>query len=136
MNMPPRLGRNTINVLQAWKELTDKNITIICRNPSLRNFTENEKVDVFSELMISILSTMASFEKSLIKERQIEGIRIRQAKGLYYGRSVNTKATPEKFLNKPKIKKILAKIEDGYTHQEISKNLNCSYGTIAKAVFL
>jgi DNA invertase Pin-like site-specific DNA recombinase len=36
--------------------------------------------------MMGILSTMGEFEKSLIKERQLEGIKIRKQKGLYGGR--------------------------------------------------
>ncbi len=51
-----RLGRSTLDVLHVWKELTDMGITVVCRNPSLRNLQDDGKVDMFSELMISILS--------------------------------------------------------------------------------
>ena len=131
-----RLGRSTLNVLGVWKQLTELGITVICRNPSLKNFDEQGKPDKVSEMILTILATMSTFEKQLIRERQMEGIAVRKAKNLYTGRSVNTKDTPEKFLNKPKIKKILAKLEDGYTHAEITKILGCSYSTIRKAVFI
>ena len=72
----------------------------------------------------------------MIRERQLEGIAIRKAKKLYNGRPINTKETPEKFLSKPKIKKILSKIEDGYSHQDIVKIVGCSYSTIGKAIKL
>jgi len=52
----------------VWSDLTQKDITIVCRNPSIRNLTENGKVDKFSQLMMGILSTMGEFEKSVIKE--------------------------------------------------------------------
>ena len=68
-----RLGRNTIDVLSTWKELTEKGIRIICKNPSLQNIDENGKEDKFSELMISILSTLSKFERDQIRERQMEG---------------------------------------------------------------
>lgn len=129
-----RLGRSTLDVLKVWDDLTKLGITVICRNPSLRNLTEDGKPDHFSDLMISILSTMARFEKELIKERQMEGIRIRQAKGLYTGRAINTKESVEKFLSKPKTKKIIQYLKDGYTHAEIVKILNCSYSTIGKVM--
>lgn len=128
-----RLGRNTINVLQVWKELTDKGIVIECRNPNLRNFDENGKPDIFSELMISILSTMASFEKQMIKERQMEGIRVAKAKGgVYAGRAINTKESKEHFLSKPKTLKIAEYLSSGYTHNEIVKIMGCSFSTVQK----
>ncbi len=129
-----RLGRSTLDVLNVWKELTERGIVINCRNPHLRNFNERGEPDMFSELMISILSTMATFEKNMIKELQMEGIKIAKAKGVYVGRSVNTKESPEKFLDKPKNKKIVEYLSSGYTQQEISKILNCSFSTINKVI--
>lgn len=128
-----RLGRCLMSTLEVWNELTRKNIVIVCRNPNIRNIDENGKVDVFSELMMSILSTMSSFEKSLIKERQMEGIRLRKEKGLYSGRRIGTIDTDERFLSKPKSKKILEYINKGsYTYDEIRKILGCSLNTISK----
>ncbi len=127
-----RLGRNTIDVLSTWKDLTEKGIRIICKNPSLQNIDENGKVDKFSELMISILSTLSKFERDQIRERQMEGIRIRKEKGLYRGRRINTRDTPTKLLKKPKSKKILEYIDKGYTYDEISKIVPCSRTTIVK----
>jgi len=69
-----RLGRNTLSVLQLWKELTELDIRLVCRNPNFQNLNEDGKTDMFSELMISILSTMSDFERKMIRERQREGI--------------------------------------------------------------
>ena len=128
-----RLGRNLISTLEVWNELTQKGIVIVCRNPNIRNFDMNGKVDMFSELMMSILSTMSVFEKNLIKERQMEGIRVRKAKGLYGGRKIGSIDTSERFLNKPKNKKIIEYLEKGtHTYVEISRILRCSMTTIIK----
>jgi DNA invertase Pin-like site-specific DNA recombinase len=128
-----RLGRNLISTLEVWNELTQKGIVIVCRNPNIRNFDMNGKVDMFSELMMSILSTMSVFEKNLIKERQMEGIRVRKAKGLYGGRKIGSLDTSERFLNKPKNKKIIDYLEKGtHTYLEISRILRCSMTTIIK----
>ena len=128
-----RLGRNLISTLEVWNELTQKGIIIVCRNPNIRNFDVNGKVDMFSELMMSILSTMSVFEKNLIKERQMEGIRVRKAKGLYGGRKIGSVDTADRFLNKPKNKKIIEYLEKGtHTYLEISKILSCSMTTIIK----
>ena len=128
-----RLGRNTLDVLSVWKELTDKKVTLVCRNPSIRNINDEGKEDKFSHLMMSILSTMADFERSLIRERQIEGIQLRKAQGLYQGRQIGTKESTHRFLNKSKNKRIQDYLEkDTYTYQEICKILNCSPSTIKK----
>ena len=127
-----RLGRNTIDVLTTWKELTEKGIRIVCKNPSIQNIDENNEEDPFSSLLLGILSSLSLYEKSIQRERQIEGIRIRKEKGLYRGRRINTRDTPTKLLKKPKSKKILEYIDKGYTYDEISKIVPCSRTTIVK----
>lgn len=127
-----RLGRDTLSVLNVWKELTEKGIRIVCRNPNFQNLNEEGKTDVFSELMISILSTMSDFERKMIRERQREGIEKSKIEGKYRGRQVGTKESIEKFLSKPKTKMIIKDLENGYTTQEISFRCRCSFSTIDK----
>ena len=127
-----RLGRSTLDLLSVWVDLTQKGITIVCRNPNIRNIDENGKVDKFSELMMSIISTMSQFERSLIRERQMEGIRIRKEKGLYSGRRIGTTDTPERLLQKERSQLILKYIEKGYPVREIAKIASCSKTTITK----
>ena len=127
-----RLGRDTISVLQLWKDLTQKGIRLVCRNPNFQNLNDEGKTDMFSELMISILSTMSDFERKMIRERQREGIERSKLEGKYRGRQVGTSESIEKFLNKPKTKMIIKDIENGYTTQEISFRCRCSYSTINK----
>ena len=128
-----RIGRNTLDVLTIWEDLTKRGIIIECKNPNFRNINEDGTVDKFSELMLSILSTMSSFEKSLIRERQMEGIKIRKEKGLYSGRRIGTVDTKERFLSKPKNKQIIDYLKrDSYSYHEIGKILGCSTTTITK----
>jgi len=128
-----RLGRSTLDVISVWKELTEKGILITCQNPNIRNFNDEGKIDMFSELLMGIMSIMSSFEKSLIKERQMEGIRIRKEKKLYSGRQISTKDTRDRFLQKSKNKKIIEYLNKGtYSYIEIGKILNCSTTTITK----
>ena len=128
-----RIGRNTLDVLSVWTDLTQRGIVIECKNPTLRNINEDGTVDKFSELMLSILSTMSQFEKSLIRERQLEGIKIRKEKGLYGGRRIGTVDTKERFLSKPKNKQIIDYLKRGtYSYEEIGKIIGCSTTTITK----
>ena len=128
-----RLGRNTLDVLSVWEELTSKGIIIVCKNPNIMNISEDGKVDKFSELLMSILSMMSSFERGLIRERQMEGIRIRKEKNLYMGRRVGTVDSPERLLKKDKSKRILEYLSKGtHSYAEISKIIGCSPTTIVK----
>ena len=127
-----RLGRDTLSVLHLWKELTELDIRLVCRNPNFQNLNEDGKTDMFSELMISILSTMSDFERKMIRERQREGIEKSKLEGKYRGRMVGTKESVEKFLSKPKTKMIIKDLENGYTTKEISYRCRCSYSTIDK----
>ena len=130
-----RLGRNLVSVLSTWRELTEKGITIVCRNPNIRNFDDNGNPDKFSELLLSILGSMYSFERSMILQRQKEGISIARIKNpqAYCGRRINTQDTPERHLKKDKSKKILDYLSKGtHSYSEIAKILNCSPVTITK----
>jgi len=129
-----RLSRGGIlSVLSIWEELTNKNIVIVCKNPNIRNIDENGKMDKFSELLLSFLSIVGSYEKSMIKERQMAGIRIRKEKQLYTGRRVGTVDSPERLLKKDKSKKIIDYLSKGtYSYTEISKIVGCSPTTIVK----
>jgi len=127
-----RMGRDTISVLSVWKELTELGVRIVCRNPNFQNLNEKGETDMFSELMISILSTMSDFERKMIRERQMEGIKIRKEKGLYKGRQIGTTITPMKFLTKEKPQKIMKDIDNGYSVREIMEMRKCSPSLVQK----
>ncbi len=128
-----RIGRNTLDVLSIWSDLTQRGIVIECKNPNIRNINDDGKVDKFSELMLSILSTMSQFEKSLIRERQLEGIKVRKEKGLYGGRRIGTVDSVHSFLKKKRSQDILNYLSKGtYSYSEISKILSVSTTTITK----
>ena len=127
-----RLGRDTLSVLSVWKELTEKGVRVVCRNPNFQNLNENGERDYFSELLLNILSTMSSFEKSMIKSRQMEGIRITQKTNpeKYSGRKQNTKESTLKFLTKHT--KVVEYLEKGMKGVEVSKLCDVSLNTITK----
>lgn len=130
-----RLGRNTIDVLSTWKELTDKGVTVVCRNPNIRNFDDNGNPDKFSELLLSICSVMYSFEKETIKIRQLEGIRVKKMTNpeVYIGRRIGTTYTSEQFLSRKRSIEVLNYLnKKTHTYKEISKILGISETTISK----
>ncbi len=132
LNSIDRLGRDTLSVLQTWKDFTEKGIRVVCSNPNFQKINEVGQTDIFSELMLSILSVMADFEKRLSKERQREGIAKAKLESKYRGRVVGTAEPIEKFLSKPKAKMIIKDFDNGNSTQEIANRCRCSCSTIQK----
>jgi DNA invertase Pin-like site-specific DNA recombinase len=127
-----RLGRSTVDVLKVWQELTELGIKVVCRNPNLTNFKSDGSQDEVSQMIISILSIMANFERQMILERQREGIFLAKARGVYRGRKVGTTESKITFLGKPRNQKILSYLIKGYKYEEICKIIGCSFSTINK----
>lgn len=84
-----RLGRNTVDLCQMVKALTDRGVVVEFHKEGLR-FTG--EADRFSQLQFTILAAVAQFERSLILERQREGIQIAKVAGRYKGGQFKLKA--------------------------------------------
>lgn len=78
-----RLARNLDDLRKIVKELTTRGVTLTFIK---ENLTFGETNSPMSNLLLSVMGAFAEFERSLIRERQREGIQIAKAKGLYKGR--------------------------------------------------
>lgn len=79
-----RLARNVEDMLRLVREMNDKGVSIQFVKEN-RSFTAGND-DPRTTLMFTMLSAFAQFERSLIKERQREGIALAKVKGVYKGR--------------------------------------------------
>ena len=78
-----RLGRNMLDLLQTIKTLNDRGVAV----QFIKEHLTFSGVDSpMSKLQLGILAAVAEFERSLIRERQREGIAIAKKKGVYKGR--------------------------------------------------
>lgn len=78
-----RLSRNLDDLRKTVKELTGRGIKVQFVKENLI-FTGDD--NPMSVLLLSVMGAFAEFERSLIKERQLEGIAIAKRKGVYKGR--------------------------------------------------
>ena len=78
-----RLARNLDDLRAMVKNLTSKGVTVHFQKENL-TFTGND--NPMAKLMLSVMGAFAEFERSLLKERQREGIEIAKKKGLFKGR--------------------------------------------------
>ena len=78
-----RLARNVDDLRGIVKGLTGRGIVVRFHKEGL-TFTGDDSP--MSNLLLTMLGAVAEFERSLIRERQREGIAIAKAKGVYKGR--------------------------------------------------
>lgn len=79
-----RLARNVEDMLRLVRELNEKGVSVQFVKENMTFIAGSD--DPRASLMFTMLSAFAQFERSLIKERQREGIAIAKAKGKYKGR--------------------------------------------------
>ncbi len=77
-----RLARNVEDMLRLVREMNDRGISVEFVKENM-SFTAGSD-DPRSILMFTMLSAFAQFERSLIRERQREGIALAKAKGTVY----------------------------------------------------
>lgn len=82
--------------------------------------------DPLSQLMLHMLAAFAEFERSLIRERQAEGIRIAKAEGKYRGRA--KKLTPTQM---DEIQQLLS---HGVPKAEIARRYGVNRATLYRAL--
>jgi DNA invertase Pin-like site-specific DNA recombinase len=78
-----RLARNLVDLRQIVAELTSKGCAVQFIKESL-TFTGDDSA--MNMLLLSMLGAVAEFERSMIHERQAEGIAVAKLKGAYKGR--------------------------------------------------
>jgi len=116
-----RMARNTENLLTLVKELTDKGVKLIFHKESL-TFTGED--NPMQQLMLTMLGGIYQFERSMMLERQREGIALAKQKGKYNGKPVN--------------QDLHVKIKDlssqGINKMQIANTLGCSRTTVYNAL--
>ncbi len=75
-----RLARNLKDLLNIIEILENKGVTFVSCKEALDTATPSGK------LMLSMLGALYEFERSIIRERQAEGIKIAKQQGKYLGR--------------------------------------------------
>jgi DNA invertase Pin-like site-specific DNA recombinase len=83
MEAMDRLARNLDDLRAIVKQLTEAGVAIQFVKEAMTFTGEDSPM---SKLMLSVMGAFAEFERSLIRERQREGIAIAKTKGVYAGR--------------------------------------------------
>jgi DNA invertase Pin-like site-specific DNA recombinase len=127
-----RLGRDLRDILNTIHFFTSKHIPIHFLSQGLVTLDEHGKENPISRLIISILGIVGEMERSQIRERQLEGIRLAKLKGVYKGRVKGSREDVGAFLSKKSNKEALAYLKKGYKAVEVAKLTGLHLNTITK----
>lgn len=111
-----RLARSVIDLAQIIQELNGKKVEVEFTTERL-TFAPGAE-DPFAMFQLHMLGAVAQLERSLIKERQREGIDVARAKGVYRGRS--------RALSPEQITEAHGMVEAGIPKAKIARDLGCS----------
>ncbi len=114
-----RLARNLDDLRRIVQKLTSRNISVTFVNENL-TFTNEETP--MSLLLLSIMGSFAEFERSLIRERQREGIALAKKRGAYKG--------SKKKLSSEQVIEIIARINKGEKKAPLAREYGISRETL------
>ena len=118
-----RLARNLIDLQTIVKQLNSKGVSVNFHKENLV-FTGDD--NPMSKLTLHLMGAFAEFERSIIKERQLEGIRMAQKKGVRFGR--NKSLSPEQ------VEEIKSRIANGEPKKSLAQEFGVSRQTLYTAI--
>lgn len=115
-----RLARSLADLLGMIESLTAKGVAVRFHKEQLHFTGEHSAVQ---KLMLSMMGSFAEFERSMIKERQREGIAKAKTRGVYKGRvkTIDDEA-------------IRAEIAAGSSFRKAAEKLGVSLSTVQRAM--
>ena len=115
-----RLARNLQDLLHLIESLNARAVAVVFHKEGL---TFSGKEDPFQKLQLQIIGAVAQFERSLIRERQAQGIALAKKRGVYKGRKPTSSAL---------IAKARILIEEGVPKTTVAQRLKISRKTLYK----
>jgi DNA invertase Pin-like site-specific DNA recombinase len=114
-----RLARNLDHLRQVVRDLTTKGIKVQFVKENLTFTGEDSPMAM---LLLSVMGAMAEFERSLIRERQREGVALAKQKGLYKGR--------KKALGQEQVRELKERLSAGEDKSTIARHFKIGRVTL------
>jgi DNA invertase Pin-like site-specific DNA recombinase len=122
-----RWGRSLMDIKTTVTALTSKGVTVVFLKENLT--FSNDKLDPMSDLLLGILSSLAEWERAVIKSRQMEGVKIAQEKGVYKERCGRKPKLSEEQMNE-----VRRRVEAGEKRSEVAVAFGVSRQTVYNLV--
>ncbi|WHU48667.1 recombinase family protein [Gordonia sp. L191] len=118
-----RLARSLRDLLQVVDDLTERGVTVQFIKEGI-TFTGDE-ADPCAVLMMQVMGAVAQFERSLIVERQREGIAVAKAAGKYKGRKPS--------LSDEQATEVARRLDEGESAAALAREYSVNRSTIYNA---
>jgi len=116
-----RLARNLDDLRQIVRALVSKGAKVQFAKESLTFSGDDSPL---ANLLLSVMGAFAEFERSLIRERQMEGIALAKQRGAYHGR--------KRTLSGADVSELLSRVAAGEKKAQIARDFNISRETLYK----
>lgn len=116
-----RLARSLIDLHRLVDELTERGVSVKFLKEGQTYSLDSSPV---AKLMLGLLGSVAEFERSIIRERQAEGIAKAKARGVYKGRA--------KVLNEEQVVQAREWVGAGIPKAEVARRLGIGRTTLYK----
>ncbi len=125
-----RLGRDTLQVLQAIEILNQNKISLHIQNYGIDTLTPEKEINPMSQFLITILAEVARMERKTIRERVASGYDNFRNAGGKVGRKVNYRKSDEAM--KEQYVEEIKLLKKGYSLRNITKITGTSINTLQK----
>ena len=127
-----RIGRDIRDIINTHHIFSTRKVCVYFINQGLRTLDVEGNENPVSKMVINLLGIVADMERTQILERQRQGIAIAKARNVYKGRKTGTKEDVLSFLTKPRNKRAIQLLKNGYKASEVSKITELHPNTITK----
>lgn len=126
-----RLGRNLSDLINTLEYFTSKGVVLRVDNLGIESMVGGKPNPVF-KLILSVLGNVAEMERANLRERQLEGIAVAKAKGVYKGRVKGSSMSRKDFLQK--YSHVVKEIEayDNLPVRKLAKLSGVGVGTVQR----
>jgi DNA invertase Pin-like site-specific DNA recombinase len=83
-----RLGRSMAHFAALLHELQALGVGLVCKDQGIDTVAEPGRMNPAAHFFITVLAAVAEFERELIRERTVDGLRAARARGAKIGRPV------------------------------------------------
>ncbi|NDV96939.1 DNA resolvase [Dysgonomonas sp. 521] len=125
-----RLGRDTLQVLQAIELFNQSKISVFIQNYNIETLLPDGNINPMSQFLITILAEVARMERKTIRERVESGYKNHLANGGNVGRKVGYRKDNEAMKNQ--YAEDIKLLRKGYSLRNIQKITGTSVNTLRK----
>lgn len=128
-----RLGRNVQDILDTINTIHSYGIPINSLSEGITTLDGKGNVTPTTGLLVNVLSSLSEFFYHQNREKILNGIELaKQNPEKYKGRLPGSNEDIDKYMNKPKTKKMLEMLKQGSSIRSIVRILECSPNSVYK----